>query len=67
MGPSRIAFDFERRNLTLAKGTLGPATMLARSADKHLIEHRQLLLGSFEIHRHNVILPTVKASRVCVG
>jgi hypothetical protein len=28
--------------------------------NKRLIEYRQLLLGSLQIHRHNVTLPTVK-------
>src|SRR6059058_4866328 len=46
------------RTLKRNPGVLQPS--LARSANKRLIEYRELLLGSLQIHRHNVILPTVK-------
>jgi hypothetical protein len=34
----------------------GLATLARDSANKLLIEHRQLLLGTFDIHRHNAMI-----------
>jgi hypothetical protein len=56
----RIGSGGSPSTTNVEKGPRGPATSLARSTNKRLIEYRELLLGSLQIHRHNVILPTVK-------
>jgi hypothetical protein len=35
----------------------------AKASSKRLIKHRQLLLGTFEIHRHNVYLGSEQTKR----
>ena len=62
MAAKEVKFSVEARDKML-RGIDILARLARDSANKRLIEHRQLLLGTFEIHRHNAMIVECKGLR----